>query len=497
MKEDRIYTEATISKSIVNDEWETDENGNPIIIIEASNENLDYQEEQVMKSALMDSKDYFLENGVISYDHKHIASPENYKWDPEWNPEKYIMGKPSKAWEGIGKSGKPTVFVKASLAKSNAIAKEIIGKLKDKIGTIYASVGGRKVQKAMKFDAKTYKEIPTIIGVDWDEVALTHKPVNQTLGSVILSPVLSPKEFVKSLTAGSSANPAEMTGGNALQMQSSEKDTIKALVHRIRNKEIKKSNDAISHLVNSGVSEERSRDILKMLKKYLGDVIMAEDAKKEIDTSTDELLKALEDLGDGGMSKSKADGSYVRKGGFMYKKLPDGKYEAEDDDAPAYKEEEEKKVEKAIPGEVLGEDLEFAGAYDASQDVQDLKKDVVVLKAQNDELKGMVKSLIDATEKQGAVMKSLGTVTLEDSKLIKSIADMPLPRVTKVGNLKTLDRFEKAQVDKLQGITGDSLMKSMVDKGISGDMRATASLAFRRGGIAAVHPDIVEMLVKE
>jgi len=491
MEENRIYTEATISKSIVNDEWETDKNGNPIIIIEASNENLDYQEEQVMKSALMDSREYFLKNGVISYDHKHIASPDNYKWDPEWNPEKYIMGKPSKAWEGIGHSGKPTVFVKATLSKSNAIAKEIIGKLKDKIGTIYASVGGRKVQKAMKFDPKTYKEIPTIIGVDWDEVALTHKPVNQTLGSVILSP----KEFVKSLTAGSSANPAEMTGGNTLQMQSSEKDTIKALVHKIRNKEIKKSNDAIRHLVNSGVSEEKSRDILKMLKKYLGDVIMAENenAANEIDTSTDELLKALEDLGDGGMSKSKDDGTYVRKGGYMYKKLADGKYEAEDKDAPAYEEEKPKTVEKSISEE----DLELNGVYDASQDVVDLKKDVGILKSQNDELRGMVKSLIEATEKQGAVMKSLGTVALNDSKLIKSIADMPLPRVTEVSNLKTFDRFEKAQVDKLQGITSATLMKSMVDKGVSGDKRSTASLAFRRGGISAVDPEIVDMLVKE
>ena len=98
---DRIYTEAMISKSLdTSGEWEQDENGNPIVIIEASNDNLDYQEERVLRSALMNKKDYFLQNGVISYDHKHLQNPDNYKYDPEWNEEKYILGKPLDAWEG-------------------------------------------------------------------------------------------------------------------------------------------------------------------------------------------------------------------------------------------------------------------------------------------------------------------------------------------------------------------------------------------------------------
>lgn len=491
MEQERIYTEATISKSIINDEWETDANGNPVVIIEASNENLDYQEEQVMKLALMDSKDYFLKNGKISYDHKHIPSPDNYKWDPEWNPEKYIIGKPLEAWEGIGQGGKPTVFVKAVLSRSNAIAKEIIGKLKDKIGTVFASVGGRRVKKAMKFDPKTYKEIPTIIGVDWDEVALTHKPVNQTLGSVILSP----KEFVKSLTAGSSANPAEMTGGNTLQMQSSERNTIKTLIHKLRSKEITKSNDAINHLVNSGVSEEKARDILKMLiNNFLGDVIMAEEnAAEVVDTSTDELLKALENLGDGG-DMSKSDGEYIRKGGFMYKKGADGKYESEDKDAPAYEEKEEKGVEKALTPDPVEPD-EFG--YDATVDVMEMKKDITILKAQNVELRDLVKSIIDETEKQTVVMKSMGKVAVEDSVLLKSIADTPQPRVTKVGNLQITERFEKSQVEKLQKVTSGSLMKSMMDNNVTGEKRAIANLAFRRGGVAALDPEIADLLVKE
>lgn len=507
METERIYTEASISKSMVNDQWETDENGNPIIIIEASNENLDYQEEQVMRSALLDSRDYFLKNGVISYDHKHIPSPDNHKWDPDWNAEKYIMGKPLEVWEGIGESGKPAVFVKAVLAKSNKIAQEIIGKLKDKLETIKASVGGRRVKKALKFDPKTYKEIPQIISVDWDEVALTPKPVNQTLGPV----VLSAKEFVKSLTAGSSANPLDMgTGGNTLQMQGTEKELVNALIHKIRNKEIKKSKDAINHLVNSGVPEGRAGDILKMLvNKYLGDVIMAgENAVKDaVDTSTDELLKALKDLEDGG-DLSKSDGKYVRKNGHMYKMMADGKYEAEDKDAPPYedKEDEGEKTKKSLAeaeaaeaARIAGEELE-EGVYDASQDVLDLKKSVAVIQEQNTELRGMVKSLIEENGKQNIVLKSLGAVAIEDSKLIKSIADTPQGRVTQVTNLKAFERFEKSQTDKLAKVDQARLTKAMDDLKVDGQKEAEVNFAFRRGGIAAVSaiaPEVVDALVKE
>ncbi len=505
METERIYTEASISKSMVNDQWETGVNGNPIVIIDASNENLDYQEEQVMKSALLDSQDYFLKNGVISYDHKHIPSPDNHKWDPDWNAEKYIIGKPLEVWEGIGESGKPAVFVKAVLAKSNKIAQEIIGKLKDKIETIKASVGGRRVKKALKFDPKTYKEIPQIVSVKWDEVALTPKPVNQTLGPV----VLSPKEFVKSLTAGGSANPLNMgTGGNTLQMQGTEKELVNALIHKIRNKDIKKSKDAINHLVNSGIPKGRAGDILKMLvNKYLGDVIMADekDAVKEIDTSTDELLKALKDLEDGG-DLSKSDGKYVRKNGHMYKKMADGKYEAEDKEAPSYEDEEDEdeKTKKAladaaeaakIAEEELGE-----GVYDASQDVLDLKKSVVIIQEQNTELRGMVKSLIEENGKQNTVLKSLGAVAVEDSKLIKSIADTPQGRTTQVSNLKTFERFEKSQTEKLAKVDQARLTKAMDDLKTDGQKVAEVNFAFRRGGIAqvaVVAPEVVDALVKE
>lgn len=496
MEEERIYTEAKISKSMVGDQWETDENGNPIVIIEASNENLDWDEEQVMKSALLNSEEYFLKNGLISYDHKHIPTKESYELDPDYNPEKYILGKPLEVWEGIGESGKSTVFVKAALSKSNKIAKELIGKLKDKIGTIFASVGGRKVKKVLKFNPKTYKEVPTIIGVDWDEIAITYKPVNQTLGNV----VLSPKEFVKSLTAGQSANPAEMgSSGNTLQMQGTEKDTVEALIYKIKKKEIKKSTDAINHLVNSGVPEGRAGDILKMLiNKYLGDVVMSEKKATEevVKTATDELLKSLADLEDNkDLAKAKSDGKLVRKNGHMYKMMPDGSYEKEDEDSPDYEDDKKEDMGKAIETPKTLEEEEF---YDASQDVMDLKKSVETLRVKNDDLLILVKSLVEATGKQNMVLKAMGTVAAEDSIMIKSIADAPQDRQTKVINLKTFDRFEKSQVEELGKVDQARLTKAMDDNKISGEEQATANLMFRRGGIQAVDPKIVNMLlVKE
>lgn len=499
MKTDYIYTEAFISKSIVDDRWETDENGNPIVIIEASNENLDFEGEKVLRSALLNSKKYFLQNGVISYDHKHLPSADNFNWDPEWNAEKYVLGKPLDAWEGLSEeTGEKVVKVKAVLSKSNALAKEIINKLKDNIGTVKASVGGRKVRKALKMDTKTYKETPTIVGVNWDEVALTYKPVNQTLGPT----TLCPKDFVKSLTAGSETNPAAMTGGETLQVQSIKEKPIYALLTKMRNREITKSCDAINHLVKSGYSEEKAGSVLKVIiKKYLGDIMDGnEDVNDTIESATDELEKALNVLEDGGdvlakgMSKMKDDGTYVKKGGHMYMKKSDGKYEKMDPDSPDYNgdddDDDDEKVEKSLDDEVI---------IDATEAIESIEKSIKVLKSENKELLSMVKSLTETVQAQTGLMKSMGKVTMEDSALIKSMAGTPLPRQTTNG-LNVQDRFQKSVLDKLKTMDAGTMVKSLSDKGVDENTIATANYHFRHGGVANVVrnlPQLAEVFVKE
>lgn len=496
MPMDRLYTEAKISKAMTGEQWETDGNGNPIVIIEASNDNLDYEGERVLQQALIDSQDYFKTNGVISYDHKHLLTGEMAKaYDSDYNPEKYIIGKPLDVWLAPGKNGIPTVKVKAVLSKSNAIAKEIISKLKDGLGTVFASVGGRRVLKSNEFNPDTLESAPTIKRVDWDEVALTYKPVNQTLGPTILSPV----EFVKALSAGSSVDPAAMSGGNTLQVQHLDKDPVRALMVGLRDKKIKCDKDVISHLVKSGMSETEAGRILKMLinKNYIGDVIMAEEnkASEVIDESTDELKKALEDLEDNGGSTME-DGNYVVKGGFLYKAMKDGSYEKKDEEAPDYEpddddEEEDEKVEKSLFDD---------NVYDATADVIDLKKSVKNVNAQISDLKDMVKSLADVVAKQNSVVKAMGEKTLEDHDMLKAIHDAPKPRQTNVQNIQTIERFEKSVQDKLAKVTAGSLLKSMIDNKVDGNVQADVNFAFRKGGmarVAAAHPEIVDMLVKE
>ena len=493
MNTDYIYTEARISKSLVGDQWETDEAGNPLIIIEASNENLDFEGEKVLRSALLNSKEYFLQNGVISYDHKHLPSPDNFNWDPTWNAEKYVLGKPMDAWEGKSDDGGKAVFVKAVLSRSNDLAKEIIGKLKDGIGTVKASVGGRKVKKAIKMDTKTYKETPTIVGVNWDEVALTYKPVNQTLGAT----TLCPKDFVKSLTAGAETNPAKMEGGETLQVQSLKEKPIYALLTKLKNKEITKSCDAITHLVKSGYSEEKAGSVLKVIiKKYLGDIMEDENVNDVIESATDDLEKAINALEDGDtLAKSKKkDGVYKMKGGHEYMQKADGSYEKMDPDSPDYNgddDEDDEKVEKSLGSE------EFV---DATEAIESMEKSIKGLKADNVELKDMVKSLSDTVTLQSGLMKSIGKVAQEDSAMLKSIAGAPQDRKTTNGKIVVQDRFQKSQIDKLKTVTAESMVKSMSDAGIDGKTMASANFYMRTGGIAAVVnnlPQIAEVLMKE
>ncbi len=58
--DNRIYLDLVMSKSV-----STDEHGNYIIEAEASNENLDFDGQVVLQRALLDSKDYFLKNGIL------------------------------------------------------------------------------------------------------------------------------------------------------------------------------------------------------------------------------------------------------------------------------------------------------------------------------------------------------------------------------------------------------------------------------------------------
>lgn len=171
-----------------------EENGEWIVYIEASNEMKDQDGETLDVSALKKAKDYFLNNGVISWDHQHKITR-----DP-----KYIIGEPM----DVRFTDDNRTLVKARLYKENEIAQNLWKNIQSGAKKLGASVGGGILQKAKD----------RIKQVVWNETAITHKPVNSgTMSGVSMVPF---SEFAKALTAGSGVDASQFTGGRALTRES-------------------------------------------------------------------------------------------------------------------------------------------------------------------------------------------------------------------------------------------------------------------------------------
>ena len=211
--DNEILIEGNICKSISGQE---DENGNYIFEVEASNENLDLQNQRTLQSALMKSKEYFLTNGVISDDHQHkVRNPDG---TVESHKEK-IIGEPI----SVRTDGKST-FVKGILYKGVAAAKDYINLLKNHSSRVKASIGG-----IMPTIRKEKDGSETVTGFMWNDLALTTSPVNWTVGSARFAKSVSMVDFCKSLEAGSGADAADFESGRALQKEDLEEETTKLL----------------------------------------------------------------------------------------------------------------------------------------------------------------------------------------------------------------------------------------------------------------------------
>jgi uncharacterized protein YegP (UPF0339 family) len=189
----------------------TDEDGNYIFEVEASNENLDLQGQIVLQSALLESKDYFLKNGIVSFDHLHKRRSEDGKVisDPSM-----IIGEPLE----VKTEGKSTI-VKGKLYHTKEAAMEIIKMLKAKSTRVKASVGG--IWPHTVKDPKTGEE--RITRVLWNYLALTSSPVNYTVSAARFAKSYEPTDFVKALEAGTGTDHAEFTGGRSMIKENTEK----------------------------------------------------------------------------------------------------------------------------------------------------------------------------------------------------------------------------------------------------------------------------------
>ena len=285
MDSGRIYVELKLSKAI-----DTDEHGNYVVWAEASNENLDFDEQVVMQRALLDSSDYFLQNGVISYDHRHLRPSPG---ETGWNPEKYIIGEPME----VQKRG-TTTLVRAKLYRANDLAQEIVKKIESGSTRIKTSVGGRKPEVESYWDPKSNKHAERVTSVLWDELAITPKPVNQTLDPVTMTTAQFVKsEIGKALMAGSETDAASMTGGRSLIVEdlagSGDSDHINAVVIALTFGDVVDADGARRLLMDRGVPDDRVDAILNGVAAYktqiggalaMGDEMLAKSFEESIST---------------------------------------------------------------------------------------------------------------------------------------------------------------------------------------------------------------------
>ena len=320
-----VYLNLEIRKSA----GKTDDFGNYIFEVEASNENLDLQNQIVLQRALMESKDEFLKGGVISFDHLHKRRDEkgNIISDPSM-----VIGEPMDVY--FDKENKKTI-VKGKLYSNNEKAKDLIKMLKAGSTRVRASVGGIFPQVVK--NRKTGVE--KITHVLWNDLALTTSPVNNTVGSAVFAKSMTAAEFVdflplelkKALSAGYNTDSATKTGGEtlipedtntktidvsntqAISKAENEEEVVEKLVDLAKNGRIDGEKDAIDFLVFNGIPKEKAGEITREIIKQGGQMM-----KKSFSNAVSDLLKSLtggnqkdndDDITKGCKSVSKADGA--------------------------------------------------------------------------------------------------------------------------------------------------------------------------------------------
>lgn len=266
------------------------ENGDFIFIAEASNENMDLEEQRVLQQALLDSKDYFLTNGIISKDHLHQKTIEGKAGNEEIVfDEDFVIGEPIKVFT---KDGNKT-FVEGKLYKDNAYAKKFIDLLKNGSTRVKASVGG--LMPILKENKNTgEKEIVKFL---WNDLALTIAPVNPTVSPVAVGKSLSGKDFVKALSAGHETDSNKKTGGGALRKEDIEGAFVQKIIYALNNGIIKDKETAEQFLLSCGFDKKMADEFLSAVKSSRMEENMALDEKKW-NSAMKSLQKAIENVSD-------------------------------------------------------------------------------------------------------------------------------------------------------------------------------------------------------
>lgn len=471
-----------ICKSITGQE---DENGNYIFEVEASNENLDLQNQRTLQSALMKSKEYFLTNGVISDDHQHKT--RNPDGTVESHKDK-IIGEPI----SVRTDGKST-FVKGILYKGVAAAKDYINLLKNHSSRVKASIGG-----IMPTIRKEKDGTETVTGFMWNDLALTTSPVNWTVGSARFAKSMEMVDFCKSLEAGSGTDASLFEGGRSLQKEDIEDETEKLL--EINDGEMKPEKTMEKAKYEKDV-KDIADCICEMNKGNLtgADEITAYLIGKGFDKSQAEETM-LEIIEQGGRKMAKGNFSEtvdeilksigVKKSADEKKKPEDEEIEKEelfefDDDSEG--DDEEDDVEKCgAKGSVkkgcgVKKSIEEEDDYlDATELVKSMGAEIDALRESNEELQ---KSLEETQNSVLEIAKALGEPVARQSVVAKSIGNggSATPTSNKRPTNADFDTFKNA------------ICKSAQNGRIGVEEVQTLNSEFQKamkGGVKAVKPEV-------
>jgi|WetSurMetagenome_2_1015567.scaffolds.fasta_scaffold67743_2 hypothetical protein len=433
-QDERIYLELQLSQKV-----EEDINGNYIIKAEASNENVDVDGQIVLQNALVKSKDYFMKNGIISWDHLHKQKDAN--GNIVTNPE-FIIGEPL----GIETEGDKT-FVKAILYKGNKIVEDIVDKLRQGAKIIKTSVGGRKPVVQKSYDKNTGKNLEKIVDVNWDELALTYKPCNQTL---------SPVQLIKSLQAGYPVDSANMSGGETLVKQDLEgadkaehikrHAAMKALIMAMAEGNCNDIDTAHNLLVQHGIQDEKVADsiiesVVNGRNKLEGVSKMAkenenEDLGKALDTAIDELEKACNLKK--GMAKNPPRAEVPEAPEDENSEDEENESEEEPEEEEEDKKDKKKKKHPEPDADNFGgesDEDEDNGVKKSLNDFEDIEEDFVdvspvlteLTKSINN-LGKMMSGLSKRLDAYDGLSKSMANAQLQTAKMVKSISDEPVMR---------------------------------------------------------------------
>lgn len=387
-----VIEENYICKSISGEE---DENGNYKFEVEASNENLDLQNQITLQSALQKSEEYFVTNGVISDDHLHKT--RNPDGSVETHKDK-IIGEPISV--RFDPKTKKT-FVKGVLYSGIEAAKPYIDLLKNKSRLVKASIGGIMPKIRKNADGSE-----TVTSFMWNDLALTCSPVNWTVGSAKFAKSIGAIDFCKSLNAGTGTDASVMTDGRALQNEDLEKETVKI-------QELTEDGDLSGKKKKDDF--EKSDDELEVIKAC----VMAID-EGDLVTKSDitEFLKSF------GFEESKANETtleIIKQGGI---KMSKGNFSSTIDELlKSFKEEPEKdeKKEKASKDEdeTLFDDTDAAGKEPETDDGEEPVEKCGVKKSIDEE-----SDYLDATELMKSMAETIDTQNSEIESLKKSLEEI-------------------------------------------------------------------------